>query len=323
MACLKPMTCWYDKDVNPKTGKRGIVFDENKAQEWAHPLKIACGQCLGCRIDKAKGWGIRAVHESSLYDNNTFVTFTYNTESLEKRDNPWSIDYKEIQQLHKNMRKKYGPFRFMLCGEYGEKYHRPHYHGIYFGLDFADKELFTNNKGHPLYMSPSLERAWGKGGCLIGNLTFESAAYVARYSTKKLLGKKAEPDTCPDETGQFTLNNHYSWMDEETGEIRPRTPETLQMSRGPGLAKDWFLKNYKEIYPRDECIINGKTMKPPKYYDKLMQEIDYDLWDTVRNKRLEQAQLQEDNDTDDWLRKMQIEQAKLAQLEGLTQRSNC
>lgn len=321
MACLKPNTVWWSAEVN-KNGSRSIVFDVNKALDWSQEFKIACGQCLGCRVDNAKNWGIRGVHESQMWDHCSFVTYTFDTPSLETRENPWSIDYREIQQVHKNMRKKYGPFRFLLCGEYGEKNHRPHYHGIYFGLGFADKEPIQKIYGNQYYTSPSLEKSWGNGFVAISDVTFDSIAYVARYATKKLLGQLAKPDCCPDPyTGEFTKNSHYSYIDEETGEIRDRNPETLQCSNKPGIGKDFFEKYYKEIYPRDEVVINGKTLKPPRYYDNLLKEKDYDLYQSVREKRLANAQIREDNDTDDYLRKWQIMQAKT---EYLTQsRDKC
>jgi len=44
------------------------------------------------------------------------------------------------------------------------------------------------------------------------------------------------------------------------------------MSLKPAIGKGWIEKFYDDVYPRDEIIIRGKILKPPKYYDRL-----YDL----------------------------------------------
>jgi hypothetical protein len=50
-----------------------------------------------------------------------------------------------------------------------------------------------------------LAKCWGKGHCLVGDLTFESAAYVARYVVKKINGQQ-----------KFL---HYAIINHETGEF--------------------------------------------------------------------------------------------------------
>lgn len=88
----------------------------------------------------------------------------------------------------------------------------------------------------------------------IGSVTFESAAYVARYILKKHTGKHAD--------------RHYEMVDPVTGEIHRRNSEYTTMSRRPGIGKTWFDKYNSEVYPYDEVIVRGKAVKPPKYYDR-------------------------------------------------------
>jgi hypothetical protein len=103
----------------------------------------------------------------------------------------------------KRYRKKFGQFRYYYCGEYGDKLGRPHYHLLIFGHEFEDQELFKTNHGNDkLYTSPSLDKLWGKGYAVIGELTFQSAAYVARYIMKKITGSIAK--------------QHYERIDEST-----------------------------------------------------------------------------------------------------------
>jgi hypothetical protein len=47
---------------------------------------------------------------------------------------------------------------------------------------FPDKVLFKKQKSGDLFTSDVLTKCWGKGHCLLGDLTFESAAYVSSVS---------------------------------------------------------------------------------------------------------------------------------------------
>ena len=75
-----------------------------------------------------------------------------------------------------------------MCGEYGDKLGRPHYHAIIFGVTFVDKKLWSIRRGNNLYRSATLEKLWPYGFSSIGTVNFETAAYVARYVTKKITG---------------------------------------------------------------------------------------------------------------------------------------
>lgn len=140
-----------------------------------------------------------------------------------------------------------------MCGEYGDESDRPHYHAIIFNYEFADKIFLTKRGKFKLYISEKLQRLWPMGLSSIGSVTFQSAAYCARYCTKKVNGRAAE--------------KHYKSLDTSTGEITKIIPEYTAMSRRPGIGKDWYEKYKDEIFPLDECIVNGHPVQPPKYYD--------------------------------------------------------
>jgi hypothetical protein len=111
--------------------------------------------------------------------------------------------------------------RFYACGEYGETTRRPHYHAILFNCGFPDALVHSkNNRGELLYTSADLGALWDNGQHLIGDVTFASAAYVARYCVKKVSGEKAD--------------EHYSVFDAD-GVIHERLPEFALMSRRPGI----------------------------------------------------------------------------------------
>lgn len=227
------------------------------------PIQVPCGRCTGCRLEKSRQWAMRCVHEASLYDENCFITLTYADEYLPPGG---TLVKKHFQKFMKRLRAKYHgtPIRFYHCGEYGAQSSRPHYHSILFGFDFPDKE-FSNIRGaHKVYNSSSLEKLWPYGLSEIGSVTFESAAYVARYVTKKYNNKDPEK-----------VKAYYDG----------RLPEYATMSRRPGIGKKWFDEHGKEVYEHDSVIINAKEVRPPKYYDMLMEDIDQKKMAILKRKR--------------------------------------
>lgn len=177
--------------------------------------------------------------------------------------------------------------RFYHCGEYGEKNKRPHYHTLLFNHDFSDKIPYSETQGTPLFISENLTQLWGKGFCTIGEVTFDSAAYVARYIMKKITGNKAK--------------EHYKSLDTETGEIHNIVPEYTTMSRRPGIGTGWYDKFKPDVYPDDFIIINGKKMRPPRFYDDLYKKGEPDNFEITKHERLERAKDQEDDNTYDRL----------------------
>jgi hypothetical protein len=261
-----------------------MVFSSNLALQPDDPIELPCGQCVGCRLERSRQWAIRCIHEAKMYENNCFITLTFSPEHLAKRSNPWSLDVRDYQLFMKRLRKKYGDgIRFFHCGEYGDKHGRPHYHACLFNFDFPDKELWNVVNGNRLYISNSLSELWPFGFSTIGDVTFESAAYVARYIMKKVTGDQAD--------------EHYQWVDTNTGEIKDRKPEYTTMSRRPGIGKDWYEKYKSDVYPGDFVVVNGKKMKPPKFYDRLHEQSRPYEFDDIKAARVENAQQHFDNNT--------------------------
>lgn len=284
MTCYHPMTGYRAKERN-ESGKYSIVF--NPKQGYIDlPMTVPCGQCIGCRLERSRQWAIRCMHEASLHEQNCFLTLTYRDEDL---PSDRSLDVKDFQDFMKRFRKRVGvPLRYYHCGEYGEKYFRPHYHACIFGYDFPDKVLFKRTPGgDALFKSDLLSSLWPKGFCTIGNVTFESAAYVARYITKKITGKDA--------------SEHYVHICEDTGEINKIRPEYTTMSRRPGIAADWFRKFSGDVYPSDSVVVRGKEMRPPKFYDS-MYEMEYPSdYEKIKKRRKKNALKHADNCTPDRL----------------------
>lgn len=260
MACYKPLTAYRLANGDISFVERGDIIKS---------LSLPCGQCVGCRLERSRQWAMRIMHEASNYGlSNSFITLTYNDDNL---PSDLSLNHSHFQKFFKRLR-KFLPsktVRYYMCGEYGDEFKRPHYHACIFNHDFPDREVVAKTpSGHYIYRSQSLERLWPFGFSSVGDLTFESAAYVARYVMKKITGDAAD--------------THYQMVDTDTGEIFWRVPEYNRMSLKPGIGADWFDKYRADVYPHDEVIANGVACKPPRYYDKMLKRIDPLMYDDIK-----------------------------------------
>jgi len=262
MGCYKPLQAWRRPGAL-KEGEHRITF--SKHDPCMKAFELPCGQCIGCRLERSRRWAVRIMHEAQLHQKNSFLTLTYSDEYVPKDG---SLKVEDFQLFMKRLRKRSSsPLRFFHCGEYGETTSRPHYHACLFGDDFStDRVLYkVTPQGDLLYNSRRLSEAWPEGHAVIGDLTFESAAYVARYCLKKVTGPEA--------------SDHY-------GE---RKPEYVTMSRRPGIGSDWFDRFKSEVYPSDSVVMRGREMMPPPFYDKLLEKTDPGLFELVKKSRRREA----------------------------------
>ena len=123
------------------------------------------------------------MHENSLHEESCLVTLTFDSQHLLQGE----LDNSYFQKFMKRLRKSISPrkVRYYHAAEYGSTYHRPHHHALLFGYDFPDKEPGPTRRGHPTWRSQTLQQLWPSGRHEIGTVTFESAAYLARYLTRK------------------------------------------------------------------------------------------------------------------------------------------
>lgn len=275
MPCYHPLVGYRSKFVNP-SGKRSIVFNSRDALERDVTINVPCGQCIGCRLKYSAHWAVRCMHESQMHAENMFLTLTFSPEHLPPDG---SISVRDCQLFMKRFRKAIEPsrVRFAYCGEYGEKTNRPHYHFLVFGHEFSDRTYWASRNGLPVFRSKTLERLWPFGNSEIGSLTFDSAAYVARYMLKKHKGKAELPE-------------RYWHIDYSTGElVNVRSLEFFKTSRRPGIGKTWFDKFHRDVYPSDEVIVDGRRVTPPKFYDTQFEILDPYEMEAIRDRRLLRA----------------------------------
>lgn len=245
-----------------------------------------------------KKWATRCVLEASMWSENYFITLTYDEEHkpytdemeddeghiyCDPGDGSWNgyLQPRDLTLFMKKLRKywkkefDHDNIRFFACGEYGEKYSRPHYHILMFNLPIPAEWLHLdhiNKKGSACYTCPTIEKIWGNGIVCVNEFCWSAAAYTARYVTKKINGP--------------TSSQHYA--------SRGQTKEFVRMSRMPGIARDFYEQHKDEIYDLDEIILKtGKetvrTIKPPSYYDRLY-DVDYpEDMQRIKDKRKELA----------------------------------
>ncbi|QXP08611.1 MAG: replication initiator protein [Arizlama microvirus] len=293
MGCFYPISAWYG-EKNPKTGKRSLVFTKNKAQVNEKEMLIPCNKCLGCRSARAQQWAIRCYHESSLYRDNCFITMTYDEKHLPIDG---SLSKRDFQLFMKNLRKNYPgkKIRYFMSGEYGDRGDRPHYHAALFNHTFDDKIEYKSKDGVKLYISDTLNKIWGKGYCVIGEMTFASANYIAKYIIKKV-------------SKDFTFINALVKMLKERkvtyDELEilvkfqfDRAPVFSLMSRGGrdnenqmrGIGYRWYEKYKEDIHRHDHLVINGRKSTSTKYYDNLLQEENQLLFEKIKKERMDKA----------------------------------
>ena len=274
MPCYSPIRAYRAASVND-SGKRGLVFNR-QAGLVDQPVDIACGRCLGCKLEYARRWAIRCMHEASLHEENSFITLTYEDKYL-----PFggTLVKSHWQDFMKRLRWRLGDerVRFYMCGEYGDSFDRPHYHACLFGWTPPDKRFYKKGKvGDAVYKSKFLDDVWKFGFTTVGTVTFESAGYCARYLTKKI----TRPDKCKkcsaikEECEDcFKARTHYERLNYETGEVYSIEPEFCLMSRRPGIGTGWLELYKDEVSAHDSVIVNGKEVQPPEFYiDKLPEE---------------------------------------------------
>lgn len=300
MPCYFPLHGYRSNKLS-ENGKRQFVFSRKNGYV-DQALTVPCGQCLGCRIDRSREWALRCVHESRFHKQNSFITLTYDDEHLPIDG---SLDKTHLQKFFKRLRKKLGQFRYFSCGEYGDTSSRPHYHAIIFGVDFSEdrQQVSKNKQGNILYSSETLSQAWGMGNCWIGNFTYQTAAYTARYVMKKQIGKNGSD------------HPNYSRLNVNTGELIQVAREFACMSMRPGLGSAWYDKFKSDAFPSDFLVHEGKKHPVPRFYVNKLKEGNSYEFDLIAKKRKKAREENSANSTTDRLRvRHEVKKSQLSKL---------
>lgn len=273
MACCQPIEIYW----NTKMHKHQFKFDKNCTNT---PIYVDCNKCESCQLKYIAHLGLRASHELMYHTKAMFITLTVNNENIDKVFPNNSLCHVEFQKFIRRLRDwlrrtiyKKNPeqlpkIKYLMCGEYGEKFGRPHYHAVIFGYEFDDLKQH-HVKGQSIknsYRSPKLERLWTYGFSQISKVNYEKCTYLAKYVAKAKAKDK----------------ELYGYLDMETGEIKYRKKEYMVYPKG-GLGKEYFLDNHKAILRKGYFNLPMKKKQQgdgkvpakvgiPRYYKKLAEQ---------------------------------------------------
>lgn len=258
MPCTSPRTVGFKHD-----GKTIAWSSKTFSKEFT-TFQLPCGKCLECRLDYARQWSIRCIHEAQMHQHNSFITLTYSDENLTKR-----LEYHHFQKFMKKLRKAYpnADISYFVTGEYGDKTKRPHWHALIFGWAPPDGNyLYSNDRGDKVYTSETLNKLWGKGISEFGSVTLESANYCARYAAKKL-----------------------SHGHDDQHDFHPISKKSQKRAIG----KKWLETYYKDIL-NGYIVHEGNKLPIPRYYIKWLQKNHPTEWEEyVKTTKLEKTQFAE------------------------------
>lgn len=323
MSCYHPVLVCYSKSLFAKTGKKVIkqllqsdtpqarfINSQNYPKTLYEYIYVPCGKCVGCRSDNAKQWSIRAIKEFHMHKENCFITLTYDDNSSVVEDDPLclcSLRYKHFQNFMKRLRKATGQkIRYLVCGEYGTKNGRSHFHAILFGFNFSDRKLHhIDEKNIRHYTSDILTQCWSKDGIPIGftdlsDVSEGACNYVSGYVLKKLDVFYDHPN--------ITFVDRYGEV--QTMPLVDRCPPMVRSSRSPGLAGDWY-KKYGERFVEGATLAyvsqdhsEVHKMPVPRYFNNLYEKDNPDKFKEIKKCKEEKMK--------EYYKRYPLDKAKLA-----------
>lgn len=272
MRCTSPKTVGFLAD-----GKTLTWSQKHYSKEYS-TFQLPCGKCLSCRLEYSRQWAVRCMHEAQMYENNCFITLTYDENNLTSK-----LVYKDFQTFVKNLRshihqktldtlypndlnnreaqrKKFNQLSketkkaiqnerqisIFTTGEYGDKTKRPHWHACIFNWRPTDLTYkYSNDRGDKVYSSETLTNLWKKGICEFGSVTYDSAGYCARYAAKKLVhGKDQDHDFQP----------------------------ISKKSSKNAIGKKFLESFWQDIFNTGRVTLpNGQSCSIPRYYEKWLK----------------------------------------------------
>lgn len=289
MACLFPLKGW-------KSSTGGFTRVRADSPHGL-PMTIPCGRCRECRMAIARDWGIRAMHDVKAHtrtgSGSAFVTLTLDDTKVH---DCVGLDPRMLKLFHMRANARLGGgLRYLSVGEYGDKNQRPHYHCIFTNKGFADRKWCANGStGEKLYESKILNELWPHGYAHIGDVSYKSAMYVARYVLKKV-----SPELYGERYERIVAGKQI---------FVP--PEFAVMSRRPGLGRPFYDLYKEELLANDSCIVDGHKSPLPRYYSNVFKAEDPDAYERLRKQRKrESVEYRADHpEEQQWLRRTQLEE---------------
>ena len=143
-------------------------------------LVTRCGRCFECQQAYSNERALRLYHEKKYHLYTFFLTLTYDDNHLPEDG---QLRKKDIQDFILRL-KDVVDFRYFLCGEYGGKGGRPHYHVLIF-TDDIESFQFLNTNADKYAISLLISTLWKNGFHSVElNVQFATLKYVAKYMQK-------------------------------------------------------------------------------------------------------------------------------------------
>lgn len=296
MSCLDPRIAY--QAGNNENGKKNVRFapirfewsiNEYRKRYGDSLFLMPCGKCLGCQLDKARDWSIRCVLESQYHTESCFVTLTFDDAHY-----PVAASRTTLRDLFvgfiESLRNDGVKCRYFGCCERGSITKRIHAHIIIFGFKPDDMEFYkVGSNGDYLYNSAYLSSKWQKGFVVVGDMSYQSAGYVARYTMKKL-----------DDDSSFIF-----------------------MSNRPGIGFQ-YCKDHAEKIIESDCVYgqfgNLHTAPVPRYFNRFLSEWYPEQYARLQLARIRNISLHDNNALINY-KKVHLEQLKIEQEKALNKKA--
>nr|WEW54438.1 MAG: replication initiation protein [Microvirus Sku111] len=281
--CLHPIKMFYNK----RTKQYQINYMANECDKY-NVIYVPCRHCEACEQNRINEFQMRVSHELESWNYEAcFITLTVNDENMENVFPGRELQHRPFQLFMKRLRKELAKvgkkITYLMCGEYGAKYNRPHYHAVIFGWrpDSKDLTLIERKKNYNLSSSKTIAKCWKFGFNTVGTANIHSGSYLAKYVIKQTKD----------------WNEFLYTVDDETGEIKNYKRPYLVYPRSAqngGLGYRWYRQNCKEIF--EQGYIQGSNIDVkqtiPRYYKRKFEEEFPELYKIWKQQAQEKAKEQ-------------------------------
>lgn len=338
MTCFGPLKAYRARE--PVTGKSVITFDSRVRStrryrdlesgkmvsvdplKWGGetvPLELPCGQCLGCRLARRREWAVRCFHEQLYHQahggESWFATLTYNEESLPDYG---CLRKSDLQLFMMRLRKEYGlGIRYYACGEYGERYGRPHYHAILFNLKLDKSDLGFERQQYdakfPVWECSKIADIWQNGFVTVAPANVQTMAYTAGYVVEKLGGDRGD--------AKRTVRGADGKVVMVDGKPLVKPAEFGLMSKGrskgAGAVRGGIGVPYYSLPGKAEYFVShgnatykgGKVAPLPRAFDLYLKDVDEVAHDLMKAERkAKAAEVRANNPLEFTLRRLRIQE---------------
>lgn len=239
--------------------------------------------------------------------NAYFITLTYDEESIPivniltgecdirgktSDECIGTLRKKDVQDFLKRLRSRISPrkIRYYLCGEYGTRTSRPHYHAIIFGDENLRRARLPSDI--PTSVEQLIRDCWQLDGKTIGftdvqDITDNRIYYVAKYITKSntnldglqppfsLMSRKP---AIGDSYTKYASKDRPFVVNEKGHKLALPRYYKKKLKENDQWLKPWQTKQLRENYERKQLrdyydLCNSKNRPSPQIHPALLQEI--------------------------------------------------